>query len=131
MEEYIEVKIDVFEHTSQRARLRSNLTVAALIDEIFREFDDIAADSPGRYALYLKGSDRPLLNSATMTQLDLQPQDELIFNYIRHSNRHMLDPRNYAYLKDEATGRVYEIQWQPALIGRPTNEAEHNAVDER
>ena len=40
----------------------------------------------------------------------------------------MLDPRSYAFLKDETTNRVYEIQWQPAIIGRPTNEAEHNIM---
>ena len=128
MDEYIDVKIDVFEHTAQRARLRKTLTVSGLIDEIFKEFDDIAADAPGKYALYLKGSDRPLPNAATLTQLDIQPQDELIFNYTRQANRQMLDPRHYAYLMDDSNGRVYQIQWQPALIGRPTNDAEHNIM---
>ncbi len=128
MDEYIDVKIDVFEHTAQRARLRKTLTVSALIDEIFKEFDDIAADAPGKYALYLKGSERPLPNAATLTQLDIQPQDELIFNYTRQANRQMLDPRHYASLKDDSSGRVYQLQWQPALIGRPTNDAEHNIM---
>ena len=41
MDDYIEVKIDVFEHTAQRARLRKSLKVSGLIDEIFKEFDDI------------------------------------------------------------------------------------------
>ena len=128
MDEYLEVKIDVFEHTGQRARLRKSLTVSALVEEILKEFDDISADAPGKYALYLKGSERPLANAATLTQLDIQPQDELIFNYTRKAIRQMLDPRNYAWLKDEARGRVYEMQWQPALIGRPTNDAEHNIL---
>ena len=46
MDEYIDVKIDVFEHTGQRARLRKNLTVVNLIEEVLKEFDDIVADSP-------------------------------------------------------------------------------------
>ena len=128
MEEYIDVKIDVFEHTSQRARLRQTLTVSALIEEIFKEFDDIAADAPGKYALYLRGNDRPLTPTSTLTQLDIQPQDELIFNYVKQANRQMLDPHNYAFLQDESSNRLYEIQWQPAIIGRPTNEAEHNIM---
>jgi pSer/pThr/pTyr-binding forkhead associated (FHA) protein len=76
----------------------------------------------------LKGNDRPLTPSATLVQLDIQPQDELLFNYVKQANRQMLDPHNYAFLKDESTNRVYEIQWQPAIIGRPTNEAEHNIM---
>jgi pSer/pThr/pTyr-binding forkhead associated (FHA) protein len=128
MDDYIEVKIDVFEHTAQRARLRKTLTVSALIDEIFKEFDDIAADAPGKYALYLKGNDRPLTTGVTLAQLDIQPQDELVFNYIKQTLRQMLDPRDYAFLRDDSLNRVYEIQWQPAIIGRPTNEADHNIM---
>lgn len=128
MDEYIDVKIDVFEHVGQRARLRRSLTVSGLIDEILKEFDDIAADSPEKYAVYLKGMDRPLNASHTLIQLDLQPQDELVFEYVRQNIRRMLEPKDYAFLRDEISGRVYDIQWQPAVIGRPTNEAEHNII---
>jgi pSer/pThr/pTyr-binding forkhead associated (FHA) protein len=128
MDEYIDVKLDVFEHVGQRARLRKSLTVSGLIEEILREFDDIAADSPEKYAVFLKGMDRPLNASLTMMQLDIQPQDELVFEYVRQNIRRMLNPENYAFLRDEANGRVYDLQWQPALIGRPTNEAEHNIM---
>jgi pSer/pThr/pTyr-binding forkhead associated (FHA) protein len=126
MDEYIEVKIDVFEHTGQRARLRKTLTISGLVEEILKEFDDISADAPGKYALFLKGTDRPLNPANSLEQLDLQPQDELVFNYLRQANRQMLDSRNYAFLRDDAAGRVYDIQWQPAIIGRPTNDADHN-----
>jgi pSer/pThr/pTyr-binding forkhead associated (FHA) protein len=128
MDEYIDVKLDVFEHVGQRARLRKSLTVSGLVEEILREFDDIAADSPEKYAVFLKGMDRPLTASSTMTQLDIQPQDELVFEYVRQNIRRMLNPENYAFLRDDANGRVYDIQWQPAIIGRPTNEAEHNIM---
>jgi len=128
MDEYIDVKLDVFEHVGQRARLRKSLTVSGLIEEILREFDDIAADSPEKYTVFLKGTDRPLNAGSTMTQLDLQPQDELVFEYVRQNIRRMLNPENYAFLRDEDNGRVYDLQWQPAVIGRPTNEAEHNIM---
>ncbi len=126
MDEYIDVKIDVFEHVSQRAKLRKNLTASALIEEILKEFDDISADSPGKYALYLKGIERPLNNTLTLEQLDIQPQDEIVFNYIQQTIRQMLDFKNYAFLRDDSANRIYDIQWQPAIIGRPTNEADHN-----
>lgn len=128
MDEYIDVKLDVFEHVGQHARLRKALTVRGLIEEILREFDDIAADSPEKYAVFLKGADRPLTAASTMTELDIQPQDELVFEYVRQNIRRMLNPQDYAFLRDDVNGKVYELQWQPALIGRPTNEAEHNIM---
>jgi len=126
MDEFIDVRIDVFEHTGQRARLRKNLTVMNLIEEVLKEFDDIVADSPEKYAVYLKGFDRPLTTTQTLTQLDIQPQDELVFDYIRQMVRQMLDPRDYAILQEEITGKEFDIQWQPAVIGRPSNEMDHN-----
>lgn len=128
MDEYVEVKIDIFEHTGQRAKVLRNLTVSNLIEEIFKEFDDVAPDNPAKYGVYLKGNPKPLRNNATITELDLQPQDELIFEY-RHQNvREALMPQDFASLTDTLTGRKYDIQWQPALIGRPTAEADHNLM---
>lgn len=128
MDEYIEVRIDVFEHTGQRARLRKNLTVNDLIAEILREFDDITADSPEKYAIYLKGFDRPLTSGNTLTELDIQPQDELVFEYVRRTIRQMLDDRNYATLREDTTGKEFDIQWQPAVIGRPSTDVDHNII---
>jgi pSer/pThr/pTyr-binding forkhead associated (FHA) protein len=128
MDDYIDVKIDVFEHTGQRARLRKSLTVNALIEEILREFDDITADSPEKYAIYLKGFDHPLKQVDTLAQLDIQPQDELVFDYVRQAIRRMLDVRNYATLREDSTGKEFDIQWQPAVIGRPSTEVDHNII---
>ena len=128
MDEYIDVKIDVFEHTGQRARLRKSLTVTDLIAEILREFDDITADSPEKYAIYLKGFDRPLTQGSTLTQLDIQPQDELVFDYVRQTIRQMLDDRYYATLREDTTGKEFDIQWQPAVIGRPSTDVDHNII---
>jgi pSer/pThr/pTyr-binding forkhead associated (FHA) protein len=128
MSDYIDVKIDVFEHTDQRARVLDSLTVSGLIEEILKEFDDISADTPEKYAVYLRGMDRPLNASSTVTELDLQPQDELVFEYKRQTIREMLQPQQYAVLREETTGKTFDIQWQPAVIGRPINEAEHNIM---
>ncbi len=126
MDEYIDVKIDVFENAGQRARVRRTLTARDLIQEILKEFDDIPADSPEKYAVYLKGDDRPLKTDANLIQLDIQPQDELVFDYIRQTLRRMFKPEQAAWLREESTGRVFDLEWQPAVIGRPTNEADHN-----
>jgi pSer/pThr/pTyr-binding forkhead associated (FHA) protein len=126
MDEYIDVKIDVFENAGQRARVRKTLTTKDLIQEILKEFDDIPADAPEKYAVYLKGDDRPLKADANLIQLDIQPQDELVFDYIRQTLRRMFKPEQVVYLREESTGKVFEIDWQPGVIGRPTNEADHN-----
>lgn len=128
MEDYIDIKIDVFEHSGQRARVRRALTVNELIQEILKEFDDLARESLDSYALYLKGNNRPLAADNNLIQLDIQPQDELVFTYTQRMARQMLDPRNYASLRDDATGRIYDITWQPALIGRPSTDVDHNMM---
>jgi pSer/pThr/pTyr-binding forkhead associated (FHA) protein len=128
MDEYIDVKIDIFEHSGQRARVRRNLTVRGLVEEILKEFDDIGSDTPDKYVLHLKGIDRPLNPSHNLMQLDIQPQDELVLDYVRQTLRQMLDPAQYAVLQDEVTGKEFDIQWQPAIIGRPNNEVDHNIM---
>ncbi len=128
MDDYIDVDIDVFEFTAQHARLRKDITVATLIQEIFKQFDDIAADTPEKYAIYLKGIDRPLNSAYTLTQLDIQPHDELVFDYVRQPIRQMLQPGDYAILREETTRKCFDIQWQPAVIGRPDSDAGHNII---
>ena len=128
MDDYIDVKINVFEHTGQRASIRKSLQVKMLIEEILKEFDDIGSDSPDKYNLKLKGVDRPLDPNLTMSQLDIQPQDELTLGYVQQSLREMLDPADYAVLKEITTGKEFDIQWHPALIGRPSTEVNHNIM---
>jgi pSer/pThr/pTyr-binding forkhead associated (FHA) protein len=128
MSEYIDVKIDVFESADQRARVLETLTPAGLIQEILKEFDDITADTPEKYAIYLKGMERPLSPGSTMAQLDIQPQDELVFDYVRQTIRQMLEPKDYAFLHEVTTRKDYDIQWQPAVIGRPDSDVGHNII---
>lgn len=128
MDDYIDVIIDVFEHSGQRARLNKSLTIQALIEEVLREFDDIAADVPERYAIYLKGFDSPLKANETVAQLDIQPQDELVFDYVRQTIRRMLDVEHYATLREDSTGKEFAIQWQPAVIGRPSTDVDHYII---
>jgi pSer/pThr/pTyr-binding forkhead associated (FHA) protein len=128
MSDYIDVKIDVFENNDQRARILESLTPTGLIQEILKEFDDISADAPEKYAIYLKGMERPLNPTSTMAQLDIQPQDELVFDYVRQPIRQMLKPKDYAFLHEVTTGKTYDIQWQPAVIGRPDSDVGHNII---
>ena len=35
-------------------------------------------------------------------------------------------PTKHAYLRDDATGKVYKLRWCPAIIGRPDSGLPHN-----
>lgn len=128
MDDYIDVKINVFEHTGQRARVRRSITVKTLIDEILKEFDDIDADSPEKYSIQLEGVEKPLNPNQTLTQLDIQPQDELSIAYLHQTIRRMLDPKDHASLREETSNISFDIQWTPAIIGRPSTEVNHNIM---
>lgn len=128
MDDYIDVKINVFEHTGQRARVRKSITVKTLIDEILKEFDDIDNDSPEKYSIQIKGMEKPLNVNQTLAQLDIQPQDELNVGYLHQTIRKMLDLKDQAELREETTNITFEIQWTPAIIGRPSTDVNHNIM---
>jgi pSer/pThr/pTyr-binding forkhead associated (FHA) protein len=126
--DYIDLKFDIFEYAGQRARVRKSLLVRTLIDEILREFNDIPDDSPENYAIYLKGTEQPLDEKLSLAELDIQPHDELIFDHFRKFIRKMLDLENYASVIEESSGKAFDIQWQPAVIGRPSTDMDHNIM---
>lgn len=128
MDDYVDVKINIFEHAGQRARLRRSITVKTLIDEILKEFDDIDADSPEKYSIQLEGVEKPLNVNQTLAQLDIQPQDELSVGYLHQTIRKMLDPKDFASLREETSNISFDIQWTPAIIGRPSTEVNHNIM---
>lgn len=125
-EEYIDVKFDIFEYVGQRARVRKSLNVHTLKDEILKEFDDIPAADPDNYAIYLKDAEQPLDEKLTLAELDVQPQDELVFDHFRNFIRRMLPPENQAIFVEDRSGKGFSIEWQPAVIGRPSTEMDHN-----
>ncbi|PKO13956.1 MAG: hypothetical protein CVU39_16375 [Chloroflexi bacterium HGW-Chloroflexi-10] len=128
MDDYIDVKINVFEHTGQHARLKKTLTVRGLIEEILKEFDDIGAETPEKYVIQLKGMEKPLDPAMSLAQLDIQPQDQLSLGYLHQTIRKMLDPKDFAVLREETSNFSFDIQWYPALIGRPSTDVNHNIL---
>ena len=125
-EEYIDVEFDIFEYAGQRARVKKSLTVNGLIQEILREFDDIPSDFSNKYVLYLKGEEKPLDSNKTMLELDIQPQDELVFDRYRSLLRRELPKHIKASFVEEKTLDAFELQWHPAIIGRSSTDMDHN-----
>ena len=64
----------------------------------------------------------------TLAQLDIQPQDELNVGYLHQTIRKMLEPKDQAELREETSNITFDIQWTPAIIGRPSTEVNHNIM---
>jgi hypothetical protein len=128
------------DNTRQEASIRTNVTVRHLIDEIRREFNLL----DGNYSLTLKGSSKPLEFDRTLDQLGIQTGSELVFERERRRLSQQIVARGGQYfqtissalrasLREESSGTVYSIEWQPAFIGRADaanpSSAEKLAVD--
>jgi hypothetical protein len=138
----ITISSELFDdQTRQEASIRKNLPIRQLIEEIRREFNLLE----GEYRLTLKGSSKPLEVDKTLEQLGLQTGGELVFERERMRLSQQLVARGskpafqpiagpaHAFLREEDTGREYDIEWQPAIIGRAdashTNSLQRVAVD--
>jgi pSer/pThr/pTyr-binding forkhead associated (FHA) protein len=130
--DYLEVTINIFDYTGQRAKIRTDITVETLILEILKEFDDLDRKTPEAYALYLKGLDKPFEREQAISNLDLQTNDELELRYVNTSARENIGEAPQAYLEDTTSHNRFEISWQPAVIGRQSSDPSHSdllAVD--
>ena len=116
----IELLIDVFDQLAQRAIALPTLLptelVAAVIEE-FREIEFLGSD-PARYQL---------INTATRSALDEQMrlgQQLAGGERLALAEREealppgALPPNQPVYLRDQSSGAVYKLGWQPAIIGR-------------
>ncbi len=127
--EYLDLIIDVFDNTGQRARVKKALTASELVGEVLREFDDLDQKTPEAYALFLRGEEKPLERGLSMEQLNIQDHDELVFKHSMPSDRQVsaAGAKQY-YLVEVKGGTRHEIRWQPAIIGRPDNDPAHNEL---
>jgi hypothetical protein len=107
------------------ASIRTNTTVRGLIDEIRREFNLL----DGNYSLTLKGSNKPLESDKTLDQLGVLTGSELIFERERRRLSQQIVARGGQYfqpisgsvraiLQEETSDSLFDIEWQPAIIGR-------------
>ena len=112
---------------TQEASVRVNVSIRSLIAEVRREFNL----PEGNYSLTLKDGEQPLAFDQTLEQLKIQTGAELIFERERRGLSQMIVTRGgsifqaitsdtRALLRAEETGTLFEIEWQPAIIGRPS-----------
>lgn len=114
------------DNTHQEASVRPNITIRTLIDETRREFNLME----GNYAFTLAGEDAALPDDQTIEQLGIQMGSELVFDRQRRSlsqhmirrGAHFFQPVTgvpHAFLREEASRTIFDIDWHPAVIGRP------------
>ncbi len=118
---------DLFDEANQEASIRENLPIRTLLAECRKEFDL----PDGNYILTIKSNGRTLDPEKTLEQSGVQTGAVLILNRERRAapremssvmedfSRRMISGSNRAVLREDETGQVFEIQWQPAVIGRP------------
>jgi hypothetical protein len=121
----VTISSDLFDDMNQEASLRGNISARTVIMEIQREFNL----PEGNYALRIKGKSKPLDLDRTMEQLGIQTGAELQFTRERRSaakaaaalgtSHRLLSGPKQAYLREDSTGKLFELEWQPAIIGRP------------
>ncbi|MCB9420415.1 MAG: FHA domain-containing protein [Ardenticatenaceae bacterium] len=117
----LELRVDVFEKTEQRALPLPNLTPPEFIEAILQEFRELEylSDSPANYRL-LKAADKSPLDTEEKLDQQLAKGDRLVLieeeTPLPHGTQR---PTHPIYLREQVTGKVYKLHWQPAIIGRP------------
>ena len=117
----LDVRIDVFEKPLQWAKPLSTLTSLELVEAILQEFRELEylSDSPADYHLVYAEDQKPLDDEADLSgQLANEARLVLVENE-QPLPQGTERPAQAIYLREQTTGKVYKLHWQPAIIGRP------------
>jgi FHA domain len=117
---------DLFDDTSQEASLRENLPIRTLLAECRKEF----SLPDGNYILTVKSTGKMLDPEKTLEQAGVQTGAALILTRERRApvreqsiiddfSRRLISGPVRAFVIEDETAQVFELQWQPSVIGRP------------
>jgi hypothetical protein len=126
----LELLVDLREAQGQRALVLPALTAEELVREILHEFRALGylGDTPAHYWL-LRAGDRSVLDPAAPLGKEIGAGERLILVEqdlpLPEQTRR---PTKHIYLRDEGSGKVYKLHWQPALIGRASPGQQQNAL---
>ncbi len=124
----LELVVDVFDLAAQRALALSTLTPPQLVDAVLAEFRELEflGDNADDYQL-LKATDRSPLDDGATIGDQLGGGDRLILmERVAQPPAGTRPPGRLVYLREQGSGKVYPLHWQPAIIGRPDREQDHN-----
>jgi hypothetical protein len=124
----LDVRIDVFDKSDQRALPLRELTPPQLVEAILQEFRELEylSDAPGDYQL-LRADDRAPLNEDDELGLQLGDGSRLVMvEKERELPAGTERPSRDIYLREQIMGKVYRLDWLPAIIGRPDKNQPNN-----
>lgn len=130
----IELLIDVFDLAEQQALALASLTPPQLVGAVLEEFGELEflGANPADYLL-LRAADRSALDEGLALGDQLSAGERLaLVERAAPAPAGTARPSRPIYLRDQGSGRVYRLDWQPAIIGRPDRGQDHNervAVD--
>ncbi len=127
MANYLELTFDIVgEQEPHRAKVRDDVSVADLMVEISRKFE---ISDHENYALFNDGQSTPLEKSLSLPLQDVTSGAQLIFTRPALLLRKPISDSQSAALHLIAENQVtYDIQWQPAIIGRPSPDASQTSL---
>ncbi len=110
----------------QEVSIRENLPARTLLAEIRKEYNL----TEGNFLLQNKSNGKMIDPEKTLEQSGIQTGAVIVFNAERRAPMRMPLVQDVnvrrpimgsvrAFLKEEETGQIYDIPWQPAVIGRP------------
>ncbi len=124
----LDLRVDVLDKKDQRALALANLTTTEFVEAILREFRELEylGDVPADYQL-LKAEDNAPLEAQSQLQQQVASNGRLLLV----ENKPPLPsgtrrPSHDVYLRDLTSGKVYKLNWQPAVIGRPDKNQPHD-----
>ena len=128
----MDVEIDVLDAPTQRALVLPTLLPEELIASVlqeFREMERLGID-PSAYELLDAKSGKPLENHPIGVQYG-KVQDKIHLKLVEHS---VTAPKGAQpageslYLREQASGRVFKLDWLPAIVGRPDRNLPDNQL---
>jgi hypothetical protein len=125
----LELFIDIFEKKNQLARVLPDLVPPELVEAILQEFRELEylGDTPTSYQL-LRSSDQVLLDDTrALNKQHITDKTRLILQECEIPLPEGTQrPTQHLYMRELQTGKVYKLQWLPAIIGRPGQKQAHN-----
>ena len=130
----LELFVDIFEQKTQRALILPTLTPPEFVGAILQEFRELPylSDSPDIYQLVRAGDRSPLSADGQLGKQVANKDRLALVEYELPLPQEARRPSRHIYLREDATGKVYKLQWLPAIIGRPDPDQPHDdwlAVD--
>lgn len=127
----LELFIDVPGQGRQRAQALVSITPVELVDAVLQEFRgelEYLSDSVADYRL-VRAADRAPLDDGAPLAAQLKAGDDLALEERPREVPQGAQPLSKAvYLREQATGMVFRLAWQPSIIGRPDRELSDNEL---